>query len=156
MELIKEERLTNSSLQEDHQSSTVRVEEFHEVSPPTNKRKGLSAILKHIEEESQVPVLVTVQDKNDNEVISYLQYPKVNAETDPLVWWKIEQRRFPALSFLARKHLCICGTSVASERMFSTCGYIVNNHRSHLHPKNVNYLTILSRNLQYNWLFTLT
>ena len=42
----------NDSSVQDHQSSTTRVEEFHEVSPPTNKRKGLSAILKHIEEES--------------------------------------------------------------------------------------------------------
>ena len=62
----------------------------------------------------------------------------MNAETDPLSWWKSEQRRFPAISFVARKYLCICGTSVPSERMFSTFGYIINNHRSHLHPKNVN------------------
>ena len=147
VELVKEKCLANCSLQEEHQSSTVRVEEFHEISLPTVKRKGLSAILKHNEEESQVPVSVTVQDKIDNEVISYLEYPKVNAETDSLIWWKSEQK-FPALSFVARKYLCICGTSVPSERMFSPCGYIVNNHRNRLHPKNVNYHTFLSRNLQ--------
>ena len=60
VELVKEECLANCNLQEEHQSSTVRVAEFHEVSLPTPKRKGLSAILKHIEEESQVPVSVTV------------------------------------------------------------------------------------------------
>ena len=52
----------------------------------------------------------------------------MNSETNPLVWWKSEQRRFPTLSVLARKYLCVCGTSVSSECMFSTCGYVVNNY----------------------------
>ena len=57
------------------------------------------------------------------------------------------QRQFPTLSALARKYLCVCGTGVPSELIFSTCGYVVNNYRSRLHPKNVDYLIFLSHNL---------
>ncbi len=116
--------------------------------PPCKKKKGLSAILKHIEEENtqSIPSL-TPEDKINNEIHSYLDYPIVNSETNPLVWWKDEQRRFPTLSVMARKYLCICGTSVPSERVFSTSGFIVNGYRSRLRPKNVNYLVFLSHNL---------
>ena len=34
----------------------------------------------------------------------------------------------------------MCGNSVPSERIFSTCGYVVNSYRNRLHPKNVDYL----------------
>ena len=110
---------------------------------PPRKRKDC-AILKHIEEENtqNVPA-ITPADKIDNEVISYLDYHKMNPETNLLIWWKSEQRQFPTLSILARKYLCVCGTSDPSERVFSTCGYVVNNYRSRLHPKNVNYLTFV-------------
>ena len=69
--------------------------------PPSKKKKGLSAILKHIEEENTQNVPA---DKIDNEVISYLDYHKMNPETNLLIWWKSEQRQFPTLSILARKY----------------------------------------------------
>jgi hypothetical protein len=90
---------------------------------------------------------VTQEDKIEKEVSAYLDYPKMSSETNPLLWWRNEQRQFPTLSVLARKYLCICGTSVPSERVFSSCGYTINNYRSRLHPKNVNYLIFLSNNL---------
>ena len=59
----------------------------------------------------------------------YLEFPIAQAETSPLVWWKAECRRFPTLSHLAMKYLCISGTSVPSERRFSSGGHIVNSLR---------------------------
>ena len=66
---------------------------------------------------------------------------------NPLLWWKAECRRFPALAHLAAKYLCVCG-SVPSERVFSRGGYIVNKYRSRLKPKNLNKLIFLSQNLK--------
>ena len=39
-----------------------------------------------------------------------------------------------------QKDLCICDTSVPPERVFSTAGYVCNDSRSRLLPKNVNKL----------------
>ena len=73
-------------------------------------------------------------------------YRSVDVESDPLTWWKDERKQFPCFSCLARKYLCICGTSVPSERLFSKGGYIVNLLRNGLSPQHVNILGI---NLPY-------
>ena len=66
---------------------------------------------------------------------------------EALDWWREEEKKFPALSCLARKYLCICGTSVPSERLFSDGGNIVNTLRNWLTPEHVNMLMFLSKNL---------
>ena len=62
------------------------------------------------------------------ELESYLQLhvPLISSEMSPLTWWKDERSRFPLLSNLACKYLCVPAMSVASERVFSTGGNIVN------------------------------
>lgn len=143
LQLVKEECLTvriSSGLDNHSQDEPGPSTSNDLTTPPCKKKKGLSAILRHIEEENMQNLpTVTPEDKVNNEISAYLDYPIMNSETNPLVWWKAEQRRFPTLSILAKKYLCICGTSVPSERIFSTGGYIVSNYRSRLLPKNVNY-----------------
>ena len=51
------------------------------------------------------------------------------------------------LSSLAQKFLCICATSVASERTFSTGGNIVTSKRNCLKPHVVDQLVFLAQNL---------
>ncbi len=70
----------------------------------------------------------------------------IEMDADPLDWWKVEHSHFPHLAQLARKYLCVCGTSVPSERMFSLAGHITNG-RSRLLPENVNKLVFLARNM---------
>lgn len=55
---------------------------------------------------------------------------------------------FKCLPVLAQKYLCIGATSVASERVFSTSGYIVNAKRSRLSADTVDMLTFLAKNLE--------
>ena len=50
--------------------------------------------------------------------------------------------QFPCLSCLAKKYLCMCGTSVPSERLFRKGGYIVNPLRNRLFPEHVNILVL--------------
>ena len=68
-------------------------------------------------------------------------------DSDPLQWWKHEEKHLPVLAVLAKKYLCICGTSVPSERLFSKSGFIVDAFRSRLLPEKVNMLTFLAKNL---------
>ena len=114
--------------------------------PPSKKPKGLAAILSHIcSDEGPVRTLTPLQTV-ESEITSYLGFPTTAPETDPLVWWKGEEGRFPNLACLARKYLCVCGTSVPSERIFSRAGCI-GHHRSRLSPENVDKLVFLATNM---------
>lgn len=90
---------------------------------------------------------MSYEEKVDKEIKRYEEYPPVDMDTDPLIWWKDEQKKFPALGFLARKYLCVCGTSVPSERLFSQGGNIVNNLRNRLSAEHVTMLIFLAKNM---------
>ena len=118
--------------------------------PPTKRLKGLAAVLNQIvSQQVSRPrmVAVTPEEKAENEIGSYLEFPVAAIDTDPLQWWKKEEGRFPNLAQLAKKYLCVCGTSVPSERIFSKAGYINDHLRSRLDPKNVDKLVFLSVNM---------
>jgi len=52
------------------------------------------------------------------------------AETeDPLMWWKLNNHRFPVLDIFVQTILCVPATSVPGKRLFSSAGYIVNKMR---------------------------
>ena len=55
---------------------------------------------------------------------------EATTELNPLCWWKENLHRYPILSKLARKYLCIPATSVPTERAFSSASNIVNAKRS--------------------------
>nr|XP_055067976.1 E3 SUMO-protein ligase ZBED1-like [Misgurnus anguillicaudatus] len=81
------------------------------------------------------------------EMMRYEKEPPLPADSDPLLWWKIGSTKNPHLAQLAMKYLSVPGTSVRSERVFSTAGHIVNKKRSALDPENVDRLVFLSNNL---------
>ena len=83
----------------------------------------------------------------EKELLMYLQYPQLEIEECPLSWWKKESIHLPLLSSLPWKFLCICATSVASERTFSTGGNIVTSKRNFLKPHVVDQLVFLAQNL---------
>ncbi len=115
--------------------------------PPKKKLKGLAAVLSHIEEQpNHESDLLSPREKLNIEISSYLDMASIEMDADPLDWWKVEHSHFPHLAQLARKYLCVCGTSVPSERMFSLAGHITNG-RSRLLPENVNKLVFLARNM---------
>lgn len=64
----------------------------------------------------------------------------------PLVWWKANGYKYPLLSVVAIKYLCIPATSVPSEWVFSTAGDIVTAQRSALKSKHVDKLIFLKKN----------
>jgi len=65
---------------------------------------------------------LTVPEKVKKEIDRYMDLTPIDPDSDPLIWWKREANNFPALAVLARKYLCIVGTSVPSERLFSKGG----------------------------------
>jgi len=56
---------------------------------------------------------------------------RFSLEDEPLLWWKSEYVWYPVLGKVAKKFLCLCATSVPSERVFSCAGHIVSDSRTH-------------------------
>ena len=81
------------------------------------------------------------------EVENYLSASRLDFEEDPLLWWKTQPFNYPSLGKAAQKYLCVCATSSASERLFSTAGNVVSSFRATLKPDKVDMLVFLSKNL---------
>ena len=71
--------------------------------------------------------------------LEFQKYCTVTA-TLLLKWWAAKSASYPFMIKLARKYLGVPSTSVASERVFSTAGNIVNIRRSCVTPEHVNML----------------
>ncbi len=113
---------------------------------PKKKKKGLGSFFKVTTDKAAGPPLQQNQAIT-LELQSYLQTETLDAEEDPLKWWRESRRLYPRLSNLAKKYLCIPATSSSSERVFSTGGNIVSCQRSSLKPDYVNRLVFLAKNL---------
>ena len=73
----------------------------------------------------------------------------IDSKLSLLQWWKDRVNLYPYLITTIKHVLCIPATSVASERAFSTAGYVVNKYRTRLTPNNVNTLLFLNKNKQF-------
>ena len=101
-----------------------------------SKGRKLSSWLK--EATQVVSTSVTPQTAQQKD---YLKQNIVDPETNPLKWWSAHEVDFPVISKLAKKYLCICASSLPSERVFSVSGHIVSKKRNALKPDKVNMLS---------------
>ncbi|KAM3610503.1 uncharacterized protein V6R79_004829 [Siganus canaliculatus] len=88
----------------------------------------------------------TSSERAEEEVTIYRKVPSIHLSQNPLTWWQVHAGEFPLLAVLAKRYLCIPGTSVPSERVFSTAGDIVSAQRSCLTPQHVDQLLFLQKN----------
>ena len=139
--LYEEMKLFRTS---DNQSSMSVNSDTEE---PLLKRGKLSQVFGQINIGTPQTTL-SVEERAKQELITYMQLPVPDIDDNPLKWWKFEESRLPTLSKVARKYLCVCATSVESERTFSTGGNIVTKKRSSLKPNKVNQLIFLAKNLK--------
>ncbi|XP_035858465.1 zinc finger BED domain-containing protein 1-like [Sander lucioperca] len=113
---------------------------------PKRKPSALVTLLgKTFTEVSVVPR--SASSRAEEELKKYLEAPPLSLAENPLSWWRTHQTAFPLLAELAKRYLCIPGTSVAAERVFSTAGEIVTAQRSSLTPAHVDQLLFLQKNL---------
>ena len=85
----------------------------------------------------------------ESQIILYKECPSIKVEKDPLEWWKENEfKGFQMVARLAKMLLCIPGTSVSSERVFSTAGDILNAQRANLKAKHVDKLVFLKKNMK--------
>ncbi|XP_057181407.1 E3 SUMO-protein ligase ZBED1-like [Triplophysa rosa] len=84
----------------------------------------------------------------EEEVMSYKAEDSIDTDAYPLAWWELHESKYPHVAKLAKQYLCVCATSVPSERVFSTAGDIVSASRSRLATENVNKLIFLQKNMK--------
>ena len=61
--------------------------------------------------------------------------------------WQENATVYPRLQQLAKKYLCIPGTSVPSERLFSKAGELISNRHNIIDSsQNVNMILFLNKN----------
>ena len=118
------------------------------VSDPSIKKRKLSSWLKEtVELQSSSSTPQTLDQKINKEIEDYLKLPMLDAEMDPLQWWKVHMVVLPTMAKLAQKYLSVCASSSPSERIFSCSGNIVSKKRTLLKREKVNMLVFLNRNL---------
>ncbi|XP_034020294.1 zinc finger BED domain-containing protein 1-like isoform X2 [Thalassophryne amazonica] len=88
----------------------------------------------------------TPATRAEDEVRRYRMEKPAGLNDNPLNWWRSNEKEYPLLACLAKRYLCVPGTSIASERVFSTAGDITAK-RSCLTPDHVNELLFLHKNL---------
>ncbi|KAJ4938117.1 hypothetical protein JOQ06_002743 [Pogonophryne albipinna] len=94
------------------------------------------------------PKTNTQENQAKQQMTRYREADLLEVKEDPLVRWKEHPYEYPLLSHLAKRYLCIPGTSVSSERVFSTAGDIVTIQRSALLPDHVDQIRFLNKNLK--------
>jgi hypothetical protein len=81
----------------------------------------------------------------------YLQLPIISRNEDVLTFWLQNRNHYTHLYQLHHKYLCIVGTSVPAERVFSKAGNIITAKRNRLSPKRVEKIIFMSNFTLEEW-----
>ena len=125
----------------------ISTENIEKITEQDEKKKKFKAFFQPILKKktgsigSKIDIIVT-------EFENYLKEPEIDADFDPLKWWKSREMHYPNLSITVKNYMCIPATSVSSERVFSTAGNLINSKRQRLTPDNVDMLMFLNKNYE--------
>ena len=95
----------------------------------------------------QLFTVITNEHNGTSELAQYMSEPLLSCTDDPSVWWQMNRSRFPLLAKVARAYLGEPPTSVSLERLFSTTGDVIIDHRARLLPDNAEKLIFLKCNI---------
>ena len=98
---VRQTRQTNESFSDEALAPSKKKGKFSAIFGSTSPRVS-----------TQGELSLSVSEKVEREIDMYLQYPALDIDESPLEWWKLECKRMPLLSAVARKYLCVCATSM--------------------------------------------
>ena len=126
----------------------------HETEEPPKKLQKMSAMSSFFgsyyeepESEAGENSVDPAVNKAEEEIAQYKMYKPISVDDDPLQWWRLHEGQFPLLATVARSMLAIPGTSVPSERVFSTAGDIITANRACLKWHKVDKMLFLKMNM---------
>ena len=91
--------------------------------PPKKKVKFLAD---EVDEGGELPATVI------DEFEKYLDEKALKPDDNPLLWWKVKKEIYPNVAKLARKYLCVQGSSTPAERVMSEMGNVLTKKRLNL------------------------
>lgn len=115
-------------------------------SSPPKKKTAMAELFGDVFKKHEQVVRPLVKIIED-EVASYWSAYSIDVDADPFMWSKTNESKFPHVAKVAQRHLCVLGTSVPSERIFSTARDIVSATRSRLAADNVDRLIFLKKKI---------
>lgn len=77
-----------------------------------------------------------------------MSLPPAQNDADPLAWWINHKNEMPNLIKIAADYLSVPSSSVASERMFSSAGRLLNKLRCSLSAKHIDQILFLNKNFK--------
>ena len=125
------------------EASAAAVEEGDPPHTEKRKRSALDRLLgKTFKSPTRSsPTRLTPEAMAEREVKLYREADPLALSGDPLAWWKRDAHMYPLLAKLAKRYLCVPGTSVPSERVSSTASDIITAQRSAITTRHfVSYL----------------
>ena len=122
-------------------STSPDTESTSDVQP---NEGALSFLLGSFYEDETDCAIVTPKTSQE-ELDMYNHLKPVSGGMNPFKWWAVNATSFPRLAALARSILCIPGTEVPSERVFSAAGGTVSKRRTLLSPSTVDKLVFLHK-----------
>ena len=131
-------------------ATTCTVDVDNSCKPPTKKQKCALDDLFGEVFVSKVEPAKSLKSNIEHELVTYKSEDSMPLNSDPLLWWRNHESKYPLLATLAKKYLCIPATSVASERVFSTAGDLVTAQRSCLSCDQIDRLVFLKKNFDVN------
>ena len=131
-------------------SSTRELPEPEAEAAPPVKKSAMSELFGDLfkPQDKEVRKGPTVQQLVMEEVTSYKAVDCISLDSNPLLWWKTIEPKYPHVAKLAKRYLVVPATSVPSKRVFSTAGDIVSAQRAVLSAHNVDKLIFLKKNLK--------
>lgn len=78
-----------------------------------------------------------------DEFVQYNEEPKESIDSDPLMWWKKNEKKYPKLARAARDYLAGRSTSADSERAFSKARQTISEFRHRLGPETIKKCMLL-------------
>ena len=88
---------------------------------------------------------LTVVERVDKELAEYRSLPRLPSSIDPIMWWWEQRLRFPIMSHVSSRYLCVQASSTPSERIFSCAGDTISQERACLDPDKADKLIFLKK-----------
>jgi len=121
--------------------------------PPEKKVKVNALQDLFAEEDKEVMIIKvdkakTIPERVRREISEYKEETPLISSTDISMWWFTSSNRYPILSTIAQRYLCMQASSTPSERVFSTAGDTISAERARIQPEKANQLIFLNKNAE--------